>query len=316
MVVVGGVNTDYAVRAATLPDPDHPVADGEFVQSCGGKGLNQAVAVARLGCRAALVARVGRDARGQDAVACLEHENVASRFVSRDPDLPTGVAVIQVDRDGRKQTAAALGANLRLTPGDIDAAADAIAHARVLLVQLEIPLACVDRSVQIARAHDVMVVLDPAPARPLPDRVIRGLTVIKPNASEARTLTGVEVRDVESARAAAHELRHRGVEHVVVSAGSGTLLLSEAAEHWYDNLPVDTVDTTGAGDAFAGALAVALLEDRPLRAAVGFAHRAAAVATTVAGALPSLPNRSRVDRLVASTQRQQKTLTGSATKTL
>lgn len=153
VVVLGGVNTDYLVRTAELPKPDAPMADGDFVRSCGGKGLNQAVAAARLGVAAALVGCVEHDARGAEAIACLRAERVDVNFVSRDSASSTGVTVIQVDANGRKQTAAALGANARLTIDHIDAATDAIAHARMLLVQLEEPIECVERAVRIAREH-------------------------------------------------------------------------------------------------------------------------------------------------------------------
>jgi ribokinase len=298
LVVVGGVNTDYTVRTSTLPRPDHPASDGIYVQACGGKGLNQAVAAARLGARVALVARAGADSRGEEIARCLATEGISSDFVSRDPEHSTGAAIIQVDAAGRKQTGAALGANGHLTTQHIEAAASAIEHARVLLVQLEIPLACVEYAVQIAHDHGVTVVLDPAPATNLPDRMLRHIDFIKPNAGEARTLTGVDVRDLTSALAAARRLRNRGARTAIIGIDTGTLLTSEDSEHWYPNLAVHTIDTTGAGDAFAGALVAALIERQPLGAAVAFAHAAAAVATTRLGGLPSLPDRDSIAKLV------------------
>jgi len=299
VVVLGGVNTDYAIRASSLPIPNRPASDGAFFRACGGKGLNQAVAAARLGARVALIARVGADARGREAVACLASEQVATDFVTFDPVLPTGVAVIHVDKEGRKQTAAALGANRQLSTADVDAAAPAIAHAGVLLAQLEIPLACVERAARIATSQAVRVILDPAPAAPLADELTRQLFVVKPNAGEARSITGVHVDNRDSARAAAQELRRRGARHVVVSLDDGTLLLSEDLERWYPNLPVQTIDTTGAGDAFAGVLAVASIEGRSIDMAVEFAHTAAAAATTVVGAFASLPTRGAVEHLLS-----------------
>jgi ribokinase len=302
VVVVGGLNLDYLVRTAQLPRPDASTADGQFVRSCGGKGLNQAVAVARLGVRTTLIGAVGGDGAGAEAIARLTAERVGVDFVKRHPESSTGVAVIQVDGDGRKQTAAAIGANSRMAVDQIVAATDTIARARILLVQLEVPMACVARALQIAREHQVGVILDPAPARPVSDGIIDDVEVLKPNAVEARMLTGLDVHDQGSAVDAAYRLRQRGARNVIVSTATGSLLLAGQGAWWYPNLPVETVDTTGAGDAFAGALAVALVEGRALSDAVAFAHAAAALATTQVGALPSLPYRDPVDQLWQAVQ--------------
>jgi ribokinase len=300
IVVLGGINTDYLVRTRRLPQPDAPIADGQFVQSCGGKGLNQAVAIARLGGRASLVGCAGHDRRGDEAIAQLSVEGVGAEFVRRHRGAPTGAAVIQVDRKGRKQTSAALGANEFLAIEQVDAAADLIAAARMLLVQLEVPIGCVARAVEIAREHAVEVIFDPAPARELPDAVIHGVHVLKPNAGEARALTGIEVHDRTSASHAARQLHARGARNVIVALETGTLLFAYGTDRWFPNLPVETVDTTGAGDAFAGALAVALSEERDLHDAIAFAQAGAALATTQIGALPSLPRRAALQRLLES----------------
>jgi ribokinase len=301
IVVVGGANTDYTIRGSALPTPKEPVSDGQFIRACGGKGLNQAVAASRLGASVALVAAVGEDERGREIIDCLAREQVAAPFVVRRPAVPTGASVIHVDADGGKQTAAALGTNLFLSGADIDAAVHAIAAARVLVVQLEIPLVAVERAVEIAASHRVPVVLDPAPAQPLPDSLIRGTHIIKPNAAEARVLTGIDVRNRESATAAARALQRRGATHVVVSVDAGTMLLSGARERWYANRRVKTVDTTGAGDAFAGGVAVALVEQRSIEDAVDLGHAAAALATTKPGALSSLPTRRELDEFLRTT---------------
>jgi ribokinase len=297
VVVLGGVNTDYLVRTAQLPRPDTPMTGGQFVRACGGKGLNQAVAIARLGGQTAFVACTGADSRGDEALAQLRAERVDAQFVCRHHREATGVVLVQVDDKGRKQTSAALGANQLMTVDTVDAASQAIAQARMLLVQLEVPVECVARAVRLAREHRVQVILDPAPAQPLPDSLIRDIDVLKPNAGEARALTGVDVRDQPSALEAARGLHERGARHVIVSLDTATLLLTAGAARWYPNLPVRTIDTTGAGDAFAGALAIALLEGLAISEAVAFAQAGAALATTIVGALPSLPRREAVQRL-------------------
>ncbi|MFL6279899.1 MAG: PfkB family carbohydrate kinase [Vicinamibacterales bacterium] len=300
VVVIGGLNTDFSVRGRDLPTPDHPVSADEFVTAPGGKGLNQAVAAARLGASVTLVGSIGDDERGRAILRCLEGEHVDTRFVVTG-GAPTGVSIIHVDANGRKQTAAALGANTRLSGTDVETAAAAIAASRVLLVQLEVPLVAVERAMASADAHRVTVVLDPAPPRSLPDSVLARADIIKPNAAEAHTLTGVAARGRESAVIAAHALLTRGARNVIVSTDTGTIWVSDAGERWYGNLPVQTVDTTGAGDAFAGALAAALVEGELMGDAIAFAHAAAAMATTKFGALPSLPRRHEVEHLLRST---------------
>jgi ribokinase len=299
IVVVGGLNTDFTVRGPELPTTDHPVSVGEFITGCGGKGLNQAAAAARLGASVALVGSIADDERGRMVLRCLHDEHVDTRFVATRGGA-TSACVIQVDARGRKQTAAALGANLLLSVHDADTAAGAIAASRVLLVQLEVPLPAVERAIEIAAAHRVTVVLDPAPAHSLADSVLARTNVIKPNAAEAHMLTGVTVHDRESAAVAARALRTRGVHHVIVSTDTGSVWVSNEGERWYENLPVQTVDTTGAGDAFAGALAAAIVERNAMADAVAFAHAAAAIATTKVGALSSLPRRREVEEFLRS----------------
>jgi ribokinase len=300
VVVIGGLNTDFSIRGRELPTPAHPVSADQFVTASGGKGVNQAVAAARLGTSVALVGSIGDDKRGRAIRRCLEREHVDMRLVVH-RGVPTGVSVIQVDGHGRKQTAAALGANALLSVNDIESAAGAIAAARVLLVQLEVPLAAIERAVAIAAAHRVTVVIDPAPPHALPDSVLARADIVKPNAAETHMLTGVAARDRKSAAIAAYALLTRGARHAIVSTDTGTIWVSEDSERWYDNLPVQTVDTTGAGDAFAGALAAALVEGALIGNAVAFAHAAAALATTTFGALPSLPRRRDVEHLLRST---------------
>jgi ribokinase len=300
VVVVGSANTDFSVRGPKLPAAGETVGGEEFHEGAGGKGANQAVAAARLGARTALVARVGRDRRGDELLRGLAAEGVDLRHVAHDPDAPTGAAIIMVDRKGEKSILVAPGANGRMGAADVDAAAGMIQAARVVLCQLEIPLETVLTACRLARAAGARVVLDPAPARPVPDELLRLLDVIRPNASEAETLTGVKVRDRKSARRAADVLLGRGVGAVAVQAGDeGDLLVWGEGECWLPRFPVKSVDATGAGDAFAAGLAVMLAEGRPLNEAGPFASAAAALATTAVGAQSALPRRDAVLRLLS-----------------
>ena len=301
VVVVGSVNTDFLIRGPKLPTPGETALGEEFHEGPGGKGANQAVAAARLGARTALVARLGRDRRGDELAERLSAEGVDLRHVVRDAEAVTGAAVILVDHHGEKEILIAPGANGRMGAADLDAAADMIRSARVVLCQLEIPLEAVSAAFRLGRAAGAKTVLDPAPARPLPDELLRLLDVIRPNASEAEALTGIPVHDRAAARRAAEQLLGRGVRAVAVQAGDeGNLLVWAGGECWMPKLPVKSIDATGAGDAFAAGLAVMLAEGRPLDEAGPFANAAAALATTVVGAQSGLPRREAVEKLLSA----------------
>lgn len=303
IVVIGGANTDYLARCAQLPRPGDTVNGYDFQEGPGGKGANQAVAVARLGVSVAMVGRFGADERGDKLVAGLEKEGVQTQHIVRDAEHPSGVALISVDEKGEKQILAAQGANQQLTPDDVRAVADTIRSAKVVLSQLEVPVACVLEAARLARAAGARFVLDPAPPADLPDELFPLLTVIRPNAGEAKAITGVDVRDRATARQAAEKLLNKGVEAAAVQAGSdGDLLVwrdgDDVQECWLPRLAVDTVDATGAGDAFAAALSVMLAEGRPYAEAGRFASAAAALATTKVGAQAGLAGREQVRELL------------------
>ncbi|HEU4629219.1 MAG TPA: ribokinase [Gemmatimonadaceae bacterium] len=310
VVVVGGANTDYLVRGPTLPCPGDTVQGTAFQEATGGKGANQAVAAARLGARVAFVGCVGADARGAVMLHRLAAEGVDIRHVRRAAEAETGVALIHVDATGEKQIMAAPGANAHARPTDVEDAAALIGDARVVLLQLELPMATVATAARLARDAGAVVVLDPAPpAARVPGELLALADVVRPNAGEAHALTGVRVTDVDSARDAAHRLLARGPWAVVVQAGErGDLLCwrdarGAAQETLLPHLSVRSVDATGAGDAFAAALAVRLAEGAPPPDAARFASAAAALTTTVLGAQAALPRRDAVQRLLAGAAR-------------
>jgi ribokinase len=294
IVVIGSVNTDMVVRGPHIPSPGETVTGGTFLRADGGKGANQAVAAARAGAGVTFVGRVGADDLGRSAVAGLAAEGIDVGFVGRDPDHATGVALIMVDEEGENVISVAPGANARLSVEDVEAARAAIESADVLLTQLEIPVAAVERAAEIASAAGVTVMLDPAPARLLPDSLLSMVDVLTPNEGEAEYLAGED-----RPGAAARRLLSLGVTTVVVTlGGAGALVVREGLEASVAGFQASAVDTTAAGDAFSGYLAVSIAEGRDLLQAVRRACAAGALAATVAGARPALPCHDSVDRLL------------------
>lgn len=306
VIVVGGANTDYTVRGPRLPTGNAEVQGSEFLEAPGGKGANQAVAAARLGATAGLIACVGHDQRGRVILERLGRERIAAWHVVRNTGAMTGATVIQVDASGHNQSLSAPGANLCLSVRDIRRAAPALRGARVLVIQLEPPLAAVGEAVRIAKAAGVPVVLDAGPARPLPAALLRGVAVVRANADEAEALTGVRVAGRPTARRAAETLLDRGVGAAIVEAGRrGDLAVWRDGECWLPHLNVRAVDTTGAGDAFTAALAVQLTEGQTLAEAGRFASAAAALTTTRLGAMPALPRRDEVQAFLERLTRRR-----------
>jgi ribokinase len=307
VVVLGGSNVDYLCRGETLPKPGDTKVGTDFQEAPGGKGANQAIAAARLGASVTLVTRIGVDGRGDCVLRRLDTEHVDTRYVVRDRSAATGVALIQVGARGEKQILTAPGANLRASTDDVRAAATAIRHARVLLAQLELPLGTVTEAVNIAHDAGVRVVLDPAPPVKVADALLRAVSVIRPNSNEAEALTGITVRDQQSARKAGVVLLDRGAGAAVVQAGDdGNLMVwrddgGTVRECWFPVIAVRSIDATGAGDAFAAALAVILAEGKPLPVAGRFGNAGAALATTKLGAQAGLPARADVISLLEQT---------------
>jgi ribokinase len=296
VVVVGSSNTDFVIKARTIPRPGETVLGGTFVSAPGGKGANQAVAAARLGADVTLVARIGNDGFGDAALAGLTREGIQTGFVVRDAQAASGVALITVDDRGENAIAVAPGSNSRLSPEDVERARDAISDADVLLLQLESPLETVRHAARLAQAAEVPVVLNPAPAQPLDHELLGRVTVLTPNRGEASLLSSVAVRDAPSAEAAATALLGMGAANVVITLGAdGAFWAGPDGVGLVEGVSVDAVDTTAAGDAFNGALAVALAAGQAVPAAVRFATVAGALATTRLGAQPSLPTREAIE---------------------
>lgn len=302
IVSIGGISTDVLVTVDTLPAAGACRPATAFAEGIGGKGANQAVAAARLGAAAILIGAVGDDDRGRRVLSRLEEESVHTGHVIRANGAVTGAFVLVRDGAGVKQATVLPGANALLTPDRVDAAADVIRRASVVLVQLEIPLESVLQAARIAHDAGVPLILDPSPARSLPDELLRRATAIKPNAQEARVLTGIDVHDRATARRAARALLDRGVGLAAVEAGDeGNLFLTRAEEIFVPKLAVPLIDRLGAGDALTAALAVALTDPMPLARAARFASAAAALTTGGLGAQTAMPSRAEVESLLHRT---------------
>ena len=300
IVVVGSSNTDMIIKADRIPAPGETVVGGSFATAPGGKGANQAVAAARAGGDVVFVARVGDDMLGKQAIDGYVKEGIDVSLIQKDPKLATGVALIMVDSTGDNSISVASGANFALTPEDVDRAADAIKDAKMVVFQLESPLDAIRRAAELATASGVPVLLDPAPApsEPLPQEILECVTVVKPNETEAARLTGIEVVDEATARQAAEKLLELGVQIAIVTLGSAGSYVAtkDGVRKSVPAMRVDAVDATAAGDAYSGALAVALAEGKPLDDALAFASKAAALSVQKLGAQPSLPTREEIER--------------------
>ena len=300
VVVIGSSNTDMILQLERIPRPGETVLGGAFSMAAGGKGANQAVAAARAGGRVTFIARVGQDLFGRQALEGFQKDGIRVDFVTQDPEAPSGVALIFVARSGENSIGVAPGANARLSPEDIQRAEPVIADANIVLMQLEIPLETVQAAVELAARHQVRVILNPAPARALPDSLLQRVWMVTPNETEAEQLTGVRVDSETHAVEAGKRLLGRGVSAAILTLGEqGAMVVTGEVQQRIPGFPVKAVDTTAAGDVFNGVLAVALAEGRPLLEAVRFANAAAALSVTKLGAQPSAPTRSAIEQFLA-----------------
>jgi len=301
ILVVGSSNTDMIIQLERIPQPGETILGGEFVTAAGGKGANQAVAAARAGGEVTFVARVGQDMFGDKALAGFVQDGIQVEHVTRDPEAPSGVALIFVATDGENSIAVASGANARLSSVDVKNAEPGIAGATSVLMQLETPLETVQAAAESAARAKVPVILNPAPARKLPGDLLKLVSILTPNETEAELLTGIAVSNEESAARAAEALMAQGVGTVIITLGArGAFVANSSTRQLVPGFQVKPVDTTAAGDVFNGALVVALGEGRPLLEAVRFANAAAAISVTRLGAQPSAPRRNEIEALLGA----------------
>jgi ribokinase len=296
ILVIGSSNTDMIVQTPHIPRPGETILGGTFNTAAGGKGANQAVACARAGGQVTFVARVGSDMFGDQALEGFRRDGINIDHVTRDETAPSGVALIIVDDQGENSIAVASGANGNLSVSEVDAAAEAISTAGIVLMQLETPIETIEAAAVMAAKNGVLVILNPAPAQPLSDALLQRISILTPNETEAEMLTGIPVETEADAQKAAQVLIDKGVTSVIITLGAaGAYVLSEAFQGMVPGFSVHPVDTTAAGDTFNGTLAVALAEGKALAGAVTFAHAAAALSVTKLGAQPSAPDRASIE---------------------
>jgi len=296
IIVIGSLNADLVVRAPRFPAPGETISGEDLSIIPGGKGANQAVAAARQGASVAMVGRVGDDSFGPTLIQNLKDNNVNTNNV-RKTGSATGTATIIVDSSGQNSIVLSPGANGRMTSADVETVS--FQDAELLLLQLEIPLETVVQAASIAHQNGLRVILNPAPARPLPDSLLANIDILVPNESELQLLSGKPVTDLDSAESAANVLQEKGVNTIIVTlGGSGALLVSGEKSVHVPTFKVDVVDTTAAGDAFIGGLAAALLKGKSLEEAVRYGNASGALAATKFGAQPSLPTAEDVENLL------------------
>ncbi len=304
VLVIGSANMDFTVAVPRLPTEGETITGGAFYVSHGGKGANQAVAARRLCAGVRFVGCVGRDAPGDQIANQLAAEGIPTDGLIRTGEAATGAAMIMVDAKGRNQIAVASGANLLLLPELAQKHAALITQAQVLLCQLEIPVSTVHWALAAARDQGVLTILNPAPAQPLPDTLLPLVDYLTPNAGEAETLSGIAVDGPDTAARAAQRLLARGVKRAIVTLGTqGVLACEGTSTVHFPAFPVEAVDTTGAGDAFNGALAVALAAGGTWEEALPLANATAALACTKRGAQTSFPSRAQVEAFLGPLRR-------------
>ncbi len=300
LVVLGSVNADHVLQVPSFPRPGETLHGRNYQVIPGGKGANQAVAAARLKADTGFIACVGDDAFGINIRENFKMDNIDIGAVKMQPNCPTGIAMIQVSDSGENSICLSAEANDKLTAEVIEPDLARIRQADYLLMQLETPLCGIEKAAQVAKQAQTSVILNPAPAKALPDELLACVDIITPNETEAEVLTGIAVTDNDTAQEAANMLHRKGIDTVLITLGAKGVWLSVAGNgELITGFRVDATDTTAAGDTFNGALVTGLLEQLPLKSAIKFAHAAAAISVTRFGAQTSIPSREEVDAFLA-----------------
>jgi ribokinase len=296
IVVIGSANTDMVIKTDHLPVPGETIIGGEFFIYPGGKGANQAVAAARLGGQVSFIANIGDDIFGRQSVELIKAEGIDVSGLVIDTNKASGVALISVDKNGENCIAVAPGSNATLFPQTLHQSLFVLNGAAIVLMQLETPLETVNYVAGLCKSNNATMILNPAPACALPDTLYSNIGIITPNEKEAEMLTGIKISDESSAAEAAIVLKNKGVGIVIITMGKqGALIVTDEYVKMIPSPMVDAIDSTGAGDVFNGALAVAIAEGKDLPEAVKFACSAAAISVTRLGAQSSAPGRKEIE---------------------
>ena len=301
VVVFGSINLDLVIEVAHLPTKGETVIGDRFFSAAGGKAANQAVAIAKLGTNVSLVGQVGDDSFGQSLIKSLQTAGVNTAGITINPHTYSGIASIVVDRHGANTIACAAGANNLVRDQELEQFGKLLTKAKIVLLELGIPIATVLKAAREAKAHDCSIILDPAPViSNLPEELYSLVDIITPNEIEASQLVGFTVDGVTTARQAALFLHQMGIKNVIITLGSqGSLCSNETESFWVKPIVVSVVDTVAAGDAFNGALATALASGKSLKEAVLWATVGGALAVTKNGAQSSLPDRDSFQKLLS-----------------
>ncbi len=300
ITVVGSSNTDLVAKAPRLPLPGETVIGSKFIIAPGGKGANQAVAIARLGGDVTFVAKLGMDDFGDQAINNFKKDNINTDFIFRTSNSPSGVALIFVDDSGENVIVAVQGANAELSPEDVEKARPVIEQSDILVLQLETPLETVVHAISIAKSKDIPIVLNPAPGKKLDPDIIKCINYLTPNETETEILTGMRITDDNAVKEAGLKLLKLGAENVIITMGKrGAMLVTEKGCELISGFKVEAIDATAAGDAFNGGLAFAIASKKPVKDAVKFANAVAGLSVTKMGAQPSMPSKSEVDEFIS-----------------
>ena len=300
VLVVGSANLDLVAQVDRAPEAGETVMGGLFHQMHGGKGANQAVAVARMGAKASFLSCVGQDIIGDFLIRDLESSGIDTAWVKRTPECSTGCAFIMVFPNGNNCITVDPAANLALTPADVERAREVIERADAVISVLEIPLEVVEAAFRVARKAGTLTVLDAGPARHCPAEILRLADVVSPNDTELAHMTDIDVSGHVSAREAAEKLLAQGVRSVVLKLGSdGSMLVTPQAGEHFPAYKIKAIDPTAAGDAFTAAFTVEYAAGAKIAGAIRFANAAGALAATKLGAQSSLPTRQEVEAFVA-----------------
>jgi ribokinase len=293
--VIGSSNTDMVIKSDKLPAPGETVIGGVFLMNAGGKGANQAVAVAKLGAEVVFVSKVGNDIFGKQALDGFQHLGMNTDFVFIDNENPSGIALILVDGQGENSISVASGANANLQISEVQKAINQVQKGDIVLLQLEISLATVTETIKKCAEKGAMVILNPAPAQKLDESVFEFVSLITPNETEAELLTGIKVIDLDSAELAAKAFHKKGIPVVIITLGSKGAFFSNKTKQFLIPSPkVEAIDSTAAGDIFNGALCVAISEGQTIENAISFACKAASISVTRMGAQASAPLREEI----------------------
>lgn len=292
--VLGSMNMDIVLKVKNMPQVGETIMSKSMEKIAGGKGANQAVAAKRSGAEVYMIAKVGRDDNGMILTEELEKDNIDVRYVFKDDKEPTGMAIINVDDNGDNSIIVVSGANMAINSNEINSTEGAIEESNIVITQFETPMDMSIEAFKLAKKHDKLTILNPAPAREIDDELLKYTDIIIPNETEAALLTNIEVKDLDSGKRAAEEFFKKGVKCVIITLGEkGAAVITKENSEIVPAYKVEAIDTTAAGDSFIGALSSTIdaenLSFEDIKAAVRFGNKVSSIAVQRKGAQPSIP---------------------------